>query len=299
MVVLDLLETLLISLVMAAVRRGDLYLREASSRTRWWRGERGGCAPGGPRGGGRLAVLWTVAVVVAVLAFAQQAHNRQRRRSDSASSSSAASTGALGDQLNGRRWASSPRWTWMTHQLRAEAGGVAQPPLGFAGEERGWRSAYDGTVTEGAGPGRGSSTEQPAAGPGSWSSAPSVAACRSGCATRACATRWPWTPSAYGINRNLVVGQRLSWWRRSSAATSTQMLAPPETTWSRDASQRAPRRPDPRARAGGSCSVCSSTTSWKKHTGAPWSNRNVAALLVDGHDGATPSSSSTSTGSPT
>ena len=146
-VVLDLLGTLLISLVMAAdagVRPG---LREVFSESNPLVALANAAAA--------LVVvhvavadwraLWTVAVIVAVLAFAQQSHNRQRRRSDSIEQLGRF-TGALGDQLDVSS-AALTALTWMTHQLRAEVVELVLP-AGFAGEERGWRVSYDGTVTE-------------------------------------------------------------------------------------------------------------------------------------------------------
>ena len=164
-VVLDLLGTLLISLVMAAdagVRPG---LREVFSESNPLVALVNAAAA-------LLVVhvavadwraLWTVAVVVAVLAFAQQSHNRQRRRSDSIEQLGRF-TGALGDQLDVSS-AAITALTWMTHQLRAEVVELVLP-AGFAGEERGWRVTYDGTVTEVRGRGLSAVlTEELAAGP--------------------------------------------------------------------------------------------------------------------------------------
>ena len=164
-VVLDLLGTLLISLVMAADAGVRPDLREVFSESNPLVALVNAAAA-------LLVVhvavadwraLWTVAVVVAVLAFAQQAHNRQRRRSDSLEQLGRF-TGALGDQLDVSS-ASLTALTWMTHQLRAEVVELVLP-AGFAGAERGWRVAYDGTVTEVRGRGlAGVLTEELAAGP--------------------------------------------------------------------------------------------------------------------------------------
>ncbi len=89
--------------------------------------------------------LWTVAVVVAVLAFAQQAHNRQRRRTESLERLGRF-TGELGDQIDVAS-AAVTALRWMSRQLRAERVELVLAE-GFAGSERGWRVGFDGVVEE-------------------------------------------------------------------------------------------------------------------------------------------------------
>ncbi len=89
--------------------------------------------------------LWTVAVVVAVLVFAQRSHNRLRRRTESLEQLSRF-TGEVGGQLDVES-AAQTALLWMTRALKAE---VAELTLTeeFAGTSRRWVARYDGAVGE-------------------------------------------------------------------------------------------------------------------------------------------------------
>jgi diguanylate cyclase (GGDEF)-like protein len=144
-VVVDLLGTLLISLVMSVDAGVRPRLRELLSE-------------GNPvvaliNASAALVVLyvltvdwraiWTVAVVVGVLVFALRSHNRLRRRTESLEQLGRF-TGEIGGQLDVDS-AAAAALLWMTRALKAE---VVELTLTehFAGRPRRWVARYDGSV---------------------------------------------------------------------------------------------------------------------------------------------------------
>ncbi len=87
--------------------------------------------------------LWTVAVVVGLLVFAQQAHNRMRRRTESLEQLRRF-TDVLGETTDVES-AATTALCWMTGRLRVEQVELVLSP-GFAGAHRGWRSQISGSV---------------------------------------------------------------------------------------------------------------------------------------------------------
>ncbi len=94
--------------------------------------------------------LWTVAVVVAVLVFAQQSFNRMRRRSESLERLGRF-TGEIGGQLDVDSAVTSAL-AWIVRTMNAEFVELVLTPE-FAGERRAWRMLEDGTVRVPAGEG--------------------------------------------------------------------------------------------------------------------------------------------------
>jgi diguanylate cyclase (GGDEF)-like protein len=154
-VVVDLLGTLLISLVMAVDAGARPRLRELLSE--------GNPAVALVNASAALVVLyvltvdwraiWTVAVVVGVLVFALRSHNRLRRRTESLEQLGRF-TGEIGGQLDVDS-AAAAALLWMTRALKAE---VVELTLTehFAGRQRRWVARYDGSVATADGQGDGS-----------------------------------------------------------------------------------------------------------------------------------------------
>ena len=146
-VVVDLLGTLLISLVMAVdagVRpRVSEIISEANSLvalvnastalvivyvvTVDWR------------------AIWTVFVIVAVMVFAQRSHNRLRRRSETLEQLGQF-TADVGGQLEVET-AVQTALLWMTRSLKAETAELVLEER-FAGSSRRWTAAFDGSVSD-------------------------------------------------------------------------------------------------------------------------------------------------------
>ena len=89
--------------------------------------------------------LWTVAVVVAVLVFAQRSHNRLRRRTESLEQLGQF-TSDVGGQLEVET-AVRTALLWMTRSLKAETAELVLEER-FAGSSRRWTAAFDGSVSE-------------------------------------------------------------------------------------------------------------------------------------------------------
>jgi diguanylate cyclase (GGDEF)-like protein len=157
-VVVDLLGTLLISLVMSVDAGVQPRLRELLSEAN--------PAVALVNASAALVVLyvvtvdwraiWTVAVVVGVLVFAQRSHNRLRRRTESLEQLGRF-TGEIGGQLDVDS-AAGAALVWMTRALKAE---VVELTLteGFAGRPLRWVARYDGSLAALDGTGDGSALQ--------------------------------------------------------------------------------------------------------------------------------------------
>jgi diguanylate cyclase (GGDEF)-like protein len=154
-VVVDLLGTLLISLVMSVDAGVRPRLRELLSE--------GNPAVALVNASAALVVLyvvtvdwraiWTVVVVVGVLVFALRSHNRLRRRTESLEQLGRF-TGEVGGQLDVDS-AAAAALLWITRALKAEVVELTLTEQ-FAGRARRWVARYDGSVATPAGQGDGS-----------------------------------------------------------------------------------------------------------------------------------------------